>query len=308
MFPSSATAYSALQKFGQTRRTPQDYLKDAETKYDIPNITTRLSRLRSLVGNLESSAESVDPSVTGRTSGSLVTEAQRSALVNRERQPILADLSKQQGAYGQEQQQFGLASDLASKMAQASVSGDETTYQSLLDQYNAATAQEQAQEAKRQFEAQMALEREKVRKSGGGGGGIDLSGILSSLMGGGGGAAATQAGSPQDEAYLDVQKRLQGSDAELRSDYAATLSSANRGNVKDKNKIALYLKSRPDLFYPKVAPNYNSRRNTTLLAGLSAIPGFSLYSGAANIYGQRKAVGKTVSSGVKKVKSFFGFK
>lgn len=162
MYPSSQQAFRTLQDYSKNRRSSQDIQRESEAKYDIPGITTRLSRLRSLVGNLENSVEQVDPSVTGRTQGFNVTEAQRSALVNRERAPILSDLSKQQGALGQEQQNFSLSSTLADQMARNIRSDDETGYQRLLDSYNAATASEQQQEAKRQFEANLTLEREKL--------------------------------------------------------------------------------------------------------------------------------------------------
>lgn len=194
MFPSSATAYSALEKFGQTRRKAPDIMKEAEAKYDIPGFTDRLSRLRSLVGNLTSSVEQVDPSVTGRTSGSLTTEAQRSALVNRERAPILGDLSKQQGALGREQEGFSLASSLADKYGSGLIQEDERSYQSLLDQYNAAQAAEQAAEAKRQFEENLKFQREQESRlaregSKAGAGGIDMQKYLDQILaavGGGG--------------------------------------------------------------------------------------------------------------------------
>lgn len=85
------------------------------------------------------------------------------------------------------------------------------------------------------------------------------SGGLSSLFGGGGGVgpAPAPAGGPkpgaqpaiQDQAYLSTQKFLSSkNDAVIRSDYEATLKSANFGNPMDKLKVQLYLQARPDLF------------------------------------------------------------
>lgn len=181
MPPSSADAYKSLTAYRP--RTTADVMQESEAKYDIPGITGRLSKLRGLVGNLQSSVEAVDPSVTGRTSGTFTTEAQRQALVNRERTPILSDLSKQQGFLSDTQSEFGTAQSLASQMASALLTEDNRTYQRLLDQYNAARAAEQEAEARRQFEETQKLERERLAaqerqaRIAAGGGGYDISGI-----------------------------------------------------------------------------------------------------------------------------------
>lgn len=188
MPPSSADAYKSLTAYKP--RTTADVMQESEAKYDIPGITGRLSKLRGLVGNLQSSVEAVDPSVTGRTSGTFTTEAQRQALVNRERTPILSDLSKQQGFLSDTQSEFGTAQSLASQMASALLTEDNRTYQRLLDQYNAARAAEQEAEARRQFEETQKLERERLAASerqariAAGGGGYDVGSILSTITGG----------------------------------------------------------------------------------------------------------------------------
>jgi len=249
MQPSSQI-FQELSSF--KRRPTQEILGEAETRYDIPGITSRLSNYRRLVNNLSRSVEAVDPSVTGRTSGSFVTEAQRAALVNKERRPLLEDLSKQQQALGETQGEYSLASGLASNLVSALQSEDESRYQKVLDRYNAARAAEQAAEDKRQFEENLRLEQYKARTGGGNeGGGIDLSGIIDRYL-----ASQGQNNqgslSPEEIAYTSVQKFLRGTDASIRSDYNATKKSADRGNPADKIKIQLYERERPDLF--KKAP------------------------------------------------------
>jgi len=78
---------------------------------------------------------------------------------------------------------------------------------------------------------------------------------LSSLLGGGNPQqrqqqqAAPKTNPVQQAAYNDVFGRVQQqSDAQLKSDYKATMASAVRGNQKDKAKIDLYMQLRPDLF------------------------------------------------------------
>lgn len=128
-------------------------LNNANTQYGVGESQTRLSALKGLVGNLQSSVEAVDPSVTGRTTGTFTTEGQRQALVSKEQAPILGNLSKQQGALTSEQGDLTQKQTLASQMASALISDDRQKYQRLLDQYNASSAEDAAAEQKRQVEA-----------------------------------------------------------------------------------------------------------------------------------------------------------
>jgi hypothetical protein len=76
---------------------------------------------------------------------------------------------------------------------------------------------------------------------------------FSPSFGGSAGSSKPKGPTVQDQAYLSVQRFLQGDDNSIRSDYQATLNSANRGNAMDKLKVQLYQQSRPDLFKPKKA-------------------------------------------------------
>jgi hypothetical protein len=137
----------------------------AEQKYGVGESRTRLSALKGIVDNLTSSVEAVDPSVTGRTSGTFTTEGQRQALVSKEKAPILTNLSKQQTAYGTEQGNLNTAQSLASQMASAVLSDDKAKYNRLLDQYNAAAAQDTATENKRQYETTLAEQKRQANMS-----------------------------------------------------------------------------------------------------------------------------------------------
>lgn len=106
-------------------------------------------------------------------------------------------------------------------------------------------------EQARQFNEQMAAQERAAaasRASGGSGTGMftpSTSNIQAPA------SQAPKAPTIQDQAYLSVQQFLQGSDDQIRSDYNATLQSANYGNELDKLKVQLYQQSRPDLFAPK---------------------------------------------------------
>lgn len=155
--PAADAAKSALQSY-QSLGSDQAMQK-ANTEYGVGESQTRLSALKGIVGNLQSQVEAVDPSVTGRTSGTFTTEGQRQALVSKESAPILGNLGKQQGALTSEQQDLTQKQGLASAMASALLSDDKARYQRLLDQYNAAVAQDAAAEQKRQFEVTKAEQK-----------------------------------------------------------------------------------------------------------------------------------------------------
>lgn len=145
-------AKSALGSY--TALGSQDAMNTANTNYDVGGSTARLSALKGIVGNLQNSVEAVDPSVTGRTSGTFTTEGQRQALVAKEQAPILGSLNKQQSAYSSEQQDNTQKQALASQMAAALLSDDKSKYQRLLDQYNQSSAQDAADEQRRQADVQ----------------------------------------------------------------------------------------------------------------------------------------------------------
>lgn len=265
MPPSSQQAYNSLQDYSKNRRSTQDIQKEADTKYDVNGISSRLSGLRSLVGNLQSSVEQVDPSVRGRLSGGFATEGQASALVNREQAPILANLDKEQTALGNENQNFNTATSLAGQLASSLRSDDETGYQRLLDQYNAATAQEQAAEAKRQWEAQQAEQKRQFdvqaaasAKVATRSDGYDLSSILNSLNSP---KQSDQSSTDKTQqiAYNDVKNVLNSKDpARIQREYQAIKKSAGYGNAYDKVKLDLF-----EQLYP-AAKNFG--KNTVALS------------------------------------------
>lgn len=173
MPPSSAQAYQTLQDFNSKRTSNADLLTQAENKYGVNDLSARANNLRTLVGNLQTSIDQVDPSVTGRTSGSLVTEAQRSALVNRERAPLVSDFNKTSGNYGNAQSDLATARSQARDWGTSLITEQDAKYKSLMDAYQIALNAEQEAEKKRQFDASLA-ESTAARKAASGAGGYDL--------------------------------------------------------------------------------------------------------------------------------------
>lgn len=154
MSAATDAAQTSLNNFQQLGSG--DAMNTANQQYDVGGSQTRLSALKGIVGNLQSSVDAVDPSVTGRTSGTFTTEGQRSALVAKETAPIATNLSKQQGALTSEQGDLTNKQQLASSMATALLSDNKQQYQRLLDQYNSSAAQDAQAEQKREYEATLA--------------------------------------------------------------------------------------------------------------------------------------------------------
>lgn len=106
-----------------------------------------------------------------------------------------------------------------------------------------------------QFERQLAAE-ERARAA---------AASFSPSFGGNATAAPQSSGKAPDPlqqlAYNDVATRVGNNDDKaLISDFLATQNSANRGNAKDKLKIQVYQKLRPDLFLSPSA-NYLGRQS-----------------------------------------------
>lgn len=174
MLPSSTQAYQSLTDYTKNRKSAQDVVTGAQNQYDIPGITSRMSGLRDQVGNLQQAVENVDPQVTARTARTFTTDAQRQALVNRERQPIFNTLGKQQTALGNEQQGYAVASQNAGNLAQSILNQDAQTYQQLLDQYNASRAQDQMAQEQQRWQAEFNAANKQSS-------GYDIGSILKSL-------------------------------------------------------------------------------------------------------------------------------
>lgn len=178
MPPSVGQAYQALQGFQQ--QSPEDIISQTQSQYGLPAMQSQLDALRGVTANLTNSIKNVDPSVTGRTQGGLVTEAQRSKIVNNETAPLTDELNTNQANTNDVASQFDTASTAASNLANAKIAGQTNTYNELEAQYQDAE-QRQQQDIANQLAAKSAANSANS--------GLDLSGLLGLL--GGGSSTAT---------------------------------------------------------------------------------------------------------------------
>lgn len=172
-------AQAGLEGWQASRKNPLDLYNSASAELGLPEVRTRVSTLRKSLLDTENLLSGVEGSVSGRTRGRLVTDAQRSRLVNLERAPITQQYNQIGGQYGMETQnmsdivgQVGTKSDLAYKgqeqtgdVFKTKLESAKTNYQSQLDAEKEARRQAEAdrayQESVRQYNATLAESRAK---------------------------------------------------------------------------------------------------------------------------------------------------
>jgi len=253
MQPSSKL-FSQYQAFQKKRVKPEDYVKRYSTDLGVDDAKARVAGARTAIRATEDTITAAPDSVAGRTSGSLVTDAQRNRLVQNEVAPLQEMMRTQSNAYSDANQGLSELSDTLDKRVAYDLQSDETQANSLLTLFQAASESEKQKEAVRQWKAQLAenkrqfnesqkaAERQSARAA---------AAAATPTYSGGGGSTAPKGKTTnpvQQAAYNDVASRMGQSDGAIKSDYRATLRSANRGNQKDIQKIAIYRKLRPDLF------------------------------------------------------------
>jgi hypothetical protein len=164
-YSNSDQALAAVNSFKRTNSN--DLITNANNKYGVGGLQTKVDDFNTLTGNLSSALAAVDPSVTARTSGTLTTEGQRSALVSRERAPIAGQLTETTSQAQKAQDQLTTAKSEASGEATRTAADEDAKYQSILTTYNILNAKEAQQreqansdrqfnESTRQFNVQQA--------------------------------------------------------------------------------------------------------------------------------------------------------
>lgn len=238
-----------LRGFQSSRRKPQDVLAEEENRLGVSGVRQRQAGLRGAIMNTESLLKNVDPSVTGRTSGSLVSEAQRTKMVANERAPIAEQFTEQSRALEGESANLGDLTRQASTAAQLSLGQDDQQLNFLQGLYNNTYQQEKdtadRQEQIRQFNENLALQKAAEARA---------SKVSGGLYGLGSGSTPPAAPKPQtnpaqQQAYNAVQDLLNTRNNDvIKNTFNAIQKSAGYGNSYDKMKLELLGQLRPDLF------------------------------------------------------------
>lgn len=225
-----------LAQYDANRKGSADVLNEAMGKYGVPEIRSRVSGLRTTLTNTENALNAVDPSVTGRTQGSLVTEAQRSKQVANERAPI----AEQYGAFSRSladtQSNLSDQERAAQLLAQGQLNDYEAGRSALSSRYTLALDRENEQRRREEADRAYQLQVQEAQRQ------AAATRISGWGMGNGNTSPTNKPTAPsiQDQAYGSVQSFLGKGRAAAESDYNATLKSANRGNAMDKLKVQLY--------------------------------------------------------------------
>lgn len=161
----SSSALKQLQDFQGSRKNPTAYFDEAQNGLGVGAAGQQANDLRNVVRNTQTSLRGVDASVAGRTGGSLVTDAQRSRLVNLERAPIADNLNDQLTGYGDAMSNYRDLLSQAGSKASMLYQGDADKEAALRGNYEAIFGREQAAEAVRQFNEQLAMQKANAARA-----------------------------------------------------------------------------------------------------------------------------------------------
>ncbi len=189
---NSAQALQELQAVQGTIRNPLDIYNEQQAALGVGDVRGRVSNLRTTLLNTENALNAVDPSVTGRTAGTLTTEAQRQRIVNLERAPIVGQYGQQQGALSNENATLADLLGQAGQTSQLAYQGEQQKLTNAKDVYSTLVQQEAEQrrreEADRAYQLQMAQFEESKKAA-----------ARAASSGGGGAAGAKAAAAPRQQ-------------------------------------------------------------------------------------------------------------
>lgn len=140
---NSQQALKQLQTLRKSKPSAKGLLSDAEQRLGVGQVRNNVQNYRGTVANTERLLDQVDPSVTGRTAGTFTTEAQRSALVRKERQPIGEELVTQRQSLSDESANLSELAQRAFQEAQLGQAEYEDRYSSLQGIYDTLYKREQ---------------------------------------------------------------------------------------------------------------------------------------------------------------------
>jgi hypothetical protein len=133
---------------------PTDVYNKITSSLGIPDARTRVQALSKNLVDTENAIKAVDPNVTARTSGALVTEGQRGRLVQMEKAPLTDTYNSQNQSYAQEQGTLADLNGQATQQYGLAENSYKNKRQSLADQLSLAVQKEQAAAAKEEADRQ----------------------------------------------------------------------------------------------------------------------------------------------------------
>ena len=138
----SATARAEINKFTSGRKSLNDYGTDYSKELGVDQAQSRNNDILSLIRNTEGVLKGVPDSVSGRTQGSLVNEAQRQRLVGLESAPLTQSLDTLGRNYSDSQTNYRDLVSRAQTKAGNAYQSDADRLSSLEGEYNKAMTSE----------------------------------------------------------------------------------------------------------------------------------------------------------------------
>ncbi len=266
---ASSDYLAQYESFQKNRVKPEDYIKKYSTELGVDTVRGQVADARAAINATQGVIKATPDSVSGRTSQSLVTDAQRNRLVQNELQPLNEALSTQSSTYGELQGNLGDLVEESGRRSNAAFQADETQAGTLKDLYDAAFQREKEDEARRQWEAQMAEQRRQfdaqlnesrrqaARAGGfspsiGGKAGSTAPAVMTKKSGGGGFAFADKGGQS-----ISAAKYAQLTGQDIRT------VLYTMGQQGDSYASAVYNQLRQDPFFGKGNAQYDARVKST---------------------------------------------
>lgn len=244
------------QSFTTNRVRPEDYVKRYQTELGVDAVRDRVGGARAAIRSTEDVIRNAPAGVAGRTSGSLVTDAQRNALVQQEVAPLRETLQTQSSAFGDAQSELQDLLGQAGQRAEFAYGADTERSSNLMELYRAAQANEQAAAEQRRWEKQMAEQRRQFdaemrarAADRAAASRAAAASIPSPSFGGGGGGGGGRGSALKQTAVADVGQLFtrMGTSSFVR-EIQAIYKSAGYGNAYDKAKLELIRAKQPGLF------------------------------------------------------------
>ena len=160
---NSQAALGELTNFRNSRRKSTDILQEQQTRLGMPSAQQRQAGLRGAITNTENLIKAVEPSVSGRTGGSLVTEAQKTRLVGLERQPLDDTFREQNRALEGETMNLNELQRQAQQATQLAVADDDSRENALSGLYGTLYQREQDEISKQERERAYQEELRRAR-------------------------------------------------------------------------------------------------------------------------------------------------
>lgn len=145
--------------------SPVDIYNKALEKLGIADARTRVTNFRNEIDNTTNLLNNLESNIQGRTSESLVTEAQRQRLLAAEKNPLVGSLNTLNTGYGNANQDVNTILGQAGTQTDLAWEGEQSERQALIGRLEEAIRKSNSKEDKRRFQAKLKQEKKAFKES-----------------------------------------------------------------------------------------------------------------------------------------------